>query len=336
MSEAAPQPAEAAAPPGPTAGQLMRQAREAAGLHVATLAVALKVPVRKLEALEEDRYDLLPDAVFVRALASSVCRTLKIDAQPVLERLPQVATPRLMHRDDGINAPFRAPGDGPQQAWPEQVSRPVVLTVIALLLGAVVLIFLPSRNEEPVVTTAKPASAPAPAPAAPAPAEPPPAANVAAAPAAMPGVAASGAGPAGATPPPAPVLAPSTNLSVVPAPAAPVAPALPMASSSTPRMAASAAVAAASAAPAASAATGPVSGVVVFRATGESWVKVTDAKGTTVFQKLMTAGESAGASGALPLSVTVGNAKTTTVEVRGQPFDVAPHLQGNVARFEVR
>ena len=64
---------------GVSAGTLLREAREAAGLHVSTLAANLKVPVRKLEALEEDRYDLLPDAVFVRALASSVCRTLKVE-----------------------------------------------------------------------------------------------------------------------------------------------------------------------------------------------------------------------------------------------------------------
>ena len=80
---------------GVTAGMLLRHAREAAGLHVDTLAANLKVPVRKLEALEEDRYDLLPDATFARALASSVCRTLKVDAQPVLERLPQGAQPSL-------------------------------------------------------------------------------------------------------------------------------------------------------------------------------------------------------------------------------------------------
>ena len=50
-----------------TAGTLLREAREAAGLHVATLAANLKVPVRKLEALEEDRFDQLGDAVFIRA-----------------------------------------------------------------------------------------------------------------------------------------------------------------------------------------------------------------------------------------------------------------------------
>jgi len=35
-----------------TAGMMLRKAREASGLHVAALAVSMKVPVKKLEALE--------------------------------------------------------------------------------------------------------------------------------------------------------------------------------------------------------------------------------------------------------------------------------------------
>jgi cytoskeleton protein RodZ len=132
---------------GVTAGALLRQAREEAGLHVATLAANLKVPVRKLEALEEDRYDLLPDAVFVRALASSVCRSLKVDPQPVLERLPQSSQPRLPQEGDGIGAPFRAPSDGPGPGMLDHVSKPVALTVLTLLVGALVLIFLPERRD---------------------------------------------------------------------------------------------------------------------------------------------------------------------------------------------
>ena len=58
---------------GMTAGGLLKEARQAAGMHIAALAVALKVPVSKLEALEADNYAVLPDTVFVRALASSVC-----------------------------------------------------------------------------------------------------------------------------------------------------------------------------------------------------------------------------------------------------------------------
>ena len=40
--------------------------------------------------------------------------------------------------------------------------------------------------------------------------------------------------------------------------------------------------------------------------------------------------------GALPLAVTVGDVKATTVAVRGKAFDLAPVSRDNVARFEVK
>jgi len=55
-----------------------------------------------------------------------------------------------------------------------------------------------------------------------------------------------------------------------------------------------------------------------------------------VLRKLMEPGETAGATGALPLSVTVGNVKETEVQVRGKPFDLAAVSRDNVARFEVK
>ena len=78
-----------------TAGGLLRQARQAQGLHIAALAAAIKVTPRKLELLEADRLDELPDATFTRALAQTVCRTLKIDAAPVLALLPPPKGHRL-------------------------------------------------------------------------------------------------------------------------------------------------------------------------------------------------------------------------------------------------
>ena len=81
---------EAVSPPGGgSAGALLRAARERQGLHIAALAAAIKIPQRKLEALEADRFDELPDATFTRALALTVCRALKIDPAPVLAQLPQ-------------------------------------------------------------------------------------------------------------------------------------------------------------------------------------------------------------------------------------------------------
>lgn len=159
-----------------SAGTLLRRAREASGMHVAAVAVSLKVPVRKLEALESDRYEELGDPVFIRGLASSVCRALKVDPQPVLERLPQSSAPRLVRDNDGLNAPFHAPGDGAPPTWIDRVRQPVPATVIALLVGAVAIYFLPAAHLDemtgaaPSSVTIVPTPVPVPAAAAPAPA----------------------------------------------------------------------------------------------------------------------------------------------------------------------
>jgi len=303
---------------GASAGTLLRLAREAAGLHAATLAANLKVPLRKLEALEADQFEQLGDAVFVRGLASSICRTLKVDPQPVLQRLPQTASPRLVQEGEGINAPFRAPGDGPTPGLLEQVSRPVVLIVLALLLGALVLIFLPmaQRGAESLTQGGTPE-----------PVLPPPgaAANEPAPPAAPePASAASAVAPA-----PVAAAAPPA-VAAMPAPAAPV-PASPPATSA----AATKPVPAAAAAPQPPSTPAPGS-IVVFRTRAPSWIQVTDATGTAVFQKLMQPGESAGASGTPPLSVVIGSVEATEVQVRGKPYNLAPVSKDNVARFEVK
>lgn len=70
-------------------GQLLRAAREAKGVHLAMLSVALKVPVRQLEALEKDDATAFRGATFMRALAQAVCRHLGADPVPVLAGLPQ-------------------------------------------------------------------------------------------------------------------------------------------------------------------------------------------------------------------------------------------------------
>lgn len=321
----------------PTAGALLRQAREASGMHIAALAVSLKVPVKKLEALEQDRFDLLPDAVFVRALASSVCRTLKLDAAPVLGLLPQTTAPKLTYQGSGINAPFRTPGEGPSPSVWTQVSKQAVLAGLLLLLGALVLIFMPRQDgsgkngaDTPPAAMGEPVK---PLPAAVAMAGSA-LADDAKAPAAQvqePFAAASSAASGGLP------AVPAATVAAVPLSMAALAPA---AGNATP---APAAVAAAAPTPIPAAST-PVSaasqtappGIVTFRTKGDSWVEVIDAKGTVVLRRLLTAGEVAGASGALPLAAVVGKADVTQVQVRGQAFDLNAVARDNVARFEVK
>ena len=75
---------------------------------------------------------------------------------------------------------------------------------------------------------------------------------------------------------------------------------------------------------------------MVFRVKGPSWVEVTDAKGAILMRRNLTEGDTTGISGALPLSVVVGRADVTEVEVKGKPFNLAAIAKDNVARFEVK
>lgn len=154
--------------PARSAGTILREARQAQGLHIAALAALIKVQQRKLEALENDRFDELPDATFTRALAQTVCRALKIDAAPVLALLPAPSGYRLEHVGEGINAPFRdRPGRREPADWLTLTSPRVWLPAL-LVVGAAVLYFVPASWLAGLQPASSPASAPA-ATAAPAP-----------------------------------------------------------------------------------------------------------------------------------------------------------------------
>jgi cytoskeleton protein RodZ len=299
-----------------SAGTMLRRAREAAGLHVAALAVSIKVPVKKLEALEADQLDTMMDAVFVRALACSVCRALKMDPAPVLDKLPQNRAPRLHRGELGINAPFHAPGQTPGLFVPASFAKPGFIAVLALLVGAAALVLLPEIKTPEHLTlgekveTAPVAQVPA---AATLPAEQNTSVSGAAADAPV-ALADAGAVPeaVGAS-------------AAVPTLGAETLPAVTTGSTSAP------AAAAVEAKP-------PLlqTGVVVFRAKGASWVEVVDAKAVVQLRKLFAAGDVGAAGGSLPLSVVVGRADAMDVEVRGKPFDFTSVSKDGVARFEVK
>lgn len=132
-------------------GALLRSAREAAGVNIASLAASLKIPVSKLEALEHDHFSALPDAVFARALASSICRTLGVDAAYVLTLMPKNDASIFFNATPRINASFK---DGAQRigrnSFLTHATRPIGMAVVFLLLGALAVGFLPFGNQPPI------------------------------------------------------------------------------------------------------------------------------------------------------------------------------------------
>jgi cytoskeleton protein RodZ len=326
---------------GPTAGSLLREARERQGIHIGALAAAIKVTPRKLDSLENDRWDELPDATFARALAQTVCRTLKIDAAPVLALLPTSAQVALEPVSNANHQPFR---DRPGRADPGfagQAIRPMLWSACALMLAAVAVYFLPPDLLSPVNSMAQaPAREPAVLPPLPVP-EPTaaPATGVeasvgqapdpAAPPVAMagPGVPVAGATPVAVGGLPAASL--PLDAQPLPGAAAPAAalPAAATAAAPTPTVSAPAA-----AAPA----TPPGSRPLQLSSSAPSWVEVRDAAGELLLSRTLLPGETVGVDGSLPLRLTIGNAAATSVAFRGQPVDLAARTRENVARFEVQ
>lgn len=320
----APQQAMLDAAAGKSAGTLLREAREAAGLHVGALAVSLKVPVKKLEALEADDLEQLPDAVFARALAATVCRSLKVDPEPVLARLPQLHTPPLQVGSQETPVRLDSRGGGMRMPSIGGLPRSVVYLSALLVIGAIAVSLLPSLQltGDPTVADAPDGVAIRTVPnlVTQVPIEP-------LAQAASDTVASTSI-----------TTASTTTAPVVPAAAA-SAPA-DTASAAAPQAAASQAAPAGAAVAAADAKVAPAAAgggaIAVFTTREASWVQVVDAAGLVHLRKTMGGGETVSINGTLPLSVVIGRANAIDVMVRGKPFDVQAVAKDNVARFQIK
>lgn len=282
---------------GTSAGLLLREARVAAGIHIESIAFSLKVPVSKIEALENDDLTALPDAVFARALTSSVCRALKIDSAPVLALLPQAQTQWLPANDTGVNAAFRDESErfGAGGAL-SRLSRPLGLAVIVLLVGAGLLAWAPSDwlnmdffKTQPMTIAVSP-----------------------------------------------PLVIESaeqqlqkTERTESPDPAAPVEIAAPMETAIAGQNPASVAPETAS--------VGALSTPrLQLSARGETWIQVKDAQGAVVLERILREGDTATVNQSGRLSVVVGRADITDVRIGGNKLDISSAARENVARFEVK
>jgi cytoskeleton protein RodZ len=282
---------------GDSAGALLRAARERQGMHIAALAATIKITVHKLEALEHDRYDELPDATFTRALALTVCRALKIDPSTVLARLPQGGATGLSQAKGGLNMPFR---ERPGHADPADRlvgMRPLVWAALLILLAAVLVYVLPAdwwRSLWPQTSVL--AELPAPVP-----------------------LAVEPAGPTAGT----------STVVVAPAEAA-------SASDLAASAAGEAVVEVMHSMPSASASADGPGGVAVLRVADATWVEVVDAGGQLLVSRTLQPGESIGLDGALPFKVKIGNAQGAELSFRSQPVNLVPFTRDNVVRLELK
>lgn len=287
------------------------------------LASMIKVTPAKLEALEQGRYDLLPDANFTRALAMAVCRALKMDPGDVLAALPAARPVPLAEGKPPLNQPFKEiKGGAPlfdrhALNW-SALLMPRYLAPLVLLLGAVLIYALPDAWLKPgwFASTSQP-SVPVTTP--------------------VPEAALPTALPASTPVPNAASAAPSLSLDAA-EPASAVASAavpstLPVQLAPQQTLPTAAPVAAPAAPPAAPPAT---AGALTVTATATSWLEVQGADGSRLFFGLVRAGENLSLDGLAPLRVRIGNVSGVQLRYQGQPVDLSAYSRNNVARIELK
>jgi cytoskeleton protein RodZ len=294
------------APAAPlTAGAALQAARRARGLHIAALAAMLKVPQAKLEALEADRLQDLPDATFARALATAMCRALKTDAAPVLALLPRGNEPGLERVTRGLNQPFRDRSVREEGLSLDLLKRPVVLGTVGLLVAAALVYLVPGAWLTTLTERAELAAS-----------------NTSTNAATNASTGTTTSLPSQPAPEPAPVLqeaaqplvAPSASVPAEQQGTAPVVQGVPAPVVTADAVAAS---------------------PLHIHTRADSWVEVVDAKGQVLLSRVLRAGEQAELGGQLPLKLRIGNVAGTELSYKGKPVDLLAQARDNVARFEL-
>ncbi|GAB1436647.1 hypothetical protein MASR2M32_28950 [Sphaerotilus sulfidivorans] len=265
------------------------------------------MPVRKLQALEADRFEELPGAAFTRSLAQSYARQVGVDVQEVLALLPQAIVPpqRLEHVSRGLQTPYREGsgahfgGSGGRGGF--EGFRPVHGVALALLALALLLWLLP-----PLSTL-------------------------------LPSLGLSSRSELAAEVAAGSEAAASSTVvveTVHGVPAEQVTTPVPPAASAVPVMPVPVA---ASAPPAAPSAPAPVpaaatpAGTVVLKTSAASWIEVRDAGNAVLLSRTLQPGETVGLDGAMPMRVRVGVASALELLLRGEPVDLKPYARGTSA-----
>jgi cytoskeleton protein RodZ len=287
-------------------GQELAAAREERGLALSDVAQQLKFAPRQLEALEQENFAALPGATFARGMVRSYARLLKLDPEPLVQR---VSGHFEIPDSNRLAARYHQPVPFSDNA------RRSTFVYLAMSLGVLVLVGgiayewhqertaaakksttlakaqKSTRSSEPRVVAVAPAAAPASASAPARPMSPEKVTDK-------------------------PKLAEKIKIAEQPKPA------------EQPKVAE---------APAAAVSTGPKSGPnrLVVRTDGEAWIEIRDAADRMLVSSLNPPGSERVVRGRPPYTLVIGNASNVRVTYDDKPVDLAPHTRQDVARLTV-
>jgi cytoskeleton protein RodZ len=326
-------------------GELLRSAREIAGLSQADVANRLRMGLKQIDALERADYAVLPSGTFLRGFVRNYAKAVGVTVEDALATLERTHTNAAALNATPVVAPTMAASPISLQKRSDLLATPkarvLIATGVVLLLAAAAWYWWanvrpymadggrpkpeavaatesinPTAVAQPSVDTAiaqnvQTASVDT--------ALPPP----------IDAASASAAPPAPATLPaagiPAPALTPSSatdaNIASV------------QTTSAEPDKTQDSTKDVTKAKRRAS-----DTALIGFTFAGQSWVEVVDGAGRTILSRRYSAGEADEVSGRGPFSIVVGNATVTRMAYNGREFDLSPHRRSNstVARVNVK
>ncbi len=136
--------AVAAPAPLPSLGELMIAARERWNLSAGDVARQLRLGLRQVEALEENRFEMLPGNTFARGFIRNYAKVVQVDPAAFLEAYersrPQIQAPEIVAQNEHIDFTRK-----PIPKWVWYSAGGAVLALLAPLV-----IYLALHDDEPI------------------------------------------------------------------------------------------------------------------------------------------------------------------------------------------
>ena len=131
-------------------GENLKRERELRGIDLREIANATNISIRFLQALEQDRLDVLPGGLFRRAFVRQYARYVGLDAERLVSEFVYA------HPEDPVAE--RRPAPSPQALG--GAPRGAVIVAFLLAAGVLALLKAPGRSREATSPAPSPASRP--------------------------------------------------------------------------------------------------------------------------------------------------------------------------------
>ena len=133
-------------------GGELKRAREAAGLPIGDVARQLKLLPRQVESLEHERFERLPGPAIARGMVRNYARLLKLDPEPLLERM----TPRAEQPPKAGRPAAARPAPLPEASRRSTLLYVGFSVAVLVVIAALAYVWQREKNDAQIVAPVAP------------------------------------------------------------------------------------------------------------------------------------------------------------------------------------